>query len=607
MPDVTTAKDLLDKLNQEYFDIHKTYEDLFWKNRMGDASLAEATLVARQKRDDYRSDEQLLQQIKEVAAEADEPYASRLLGWANFLELYQVPKDLRPLHQKILELEDKIRHHRAHRKEGYIDPTHGEFVPTSKNKLYLLMRTHEDEAVRKAAFEATEKLNIENVDDYVQLVGMRNQYAQALGYDDFYSYKARINEQMTKEEIFDIFQGIFDATKNYYFGELDKRIADDKRLLDPWNRGYLLSGDYTKQEDPYFQFSEAVDRWGRSFAAMGIKFRGGTLQLDLLDRPGKENNGFCHWPDLIRYDGDTRIPGSTNFTANVVLGQVGAGHRSLVTLFHEGGHAAHLMNADSRDIYNNHEYPPASTAWDETQSQFIDTLMSSVEWSDRYAKDSDGASYPFELYAEQVEKLSFLRAGAIYSIFMIMSFERWVYEDKDLTAEKVVEYARRAYAMVAPQGAGTAVFPLTAMHIYDWEASCAYHGYGLADIAVAQWRDYFYTKYGYIVDNPSVYSEMSAVWKYGAEKSFAELVQEATGKPLAPDAYARELNMPPQELIERAKSRLNKMAEVPPFDGAVDLDATIRMVHGTEVIADNSISFEDMATRYRDWIIDQTK
>lgn len=48
--------------------------------------------------------------------------------------------------------------------------------------------------------------------------------------------------------------------------------------------------------DPYFPFEEAVDVWARTFAGLGIQYRGATMQLDLCDRPGKYSNGFCHWP-----------------------------------------------------------------------------------------------------------------------------------------------------------------------------------------------------------------------------------------------------------------------------------------------------------------------
>ena len=42
----------------------------------------------------------------------------------------------------------------------------------------------------------------------------------------------------------------------------------------------------TKKLDPYFPFEQAVEAFGRTFSALGIKYRGGTMTLDLLDRKG---------------------------------------------------------------------------------------------------------------------------------------------------------------------------------------------------------------------------------------------------------------------------------------------------------------------------------
>lgn len=57
-----------------------------------------------------------------------------------------------------------------------------------------------------------------------------------------------------------------------------------------------LAGDIEREMDPYFPFEEAVDVWARTFAALGIQYRGARMRLDLCDRPGKYSNGFCHWP-----------------------------------------------------------------------------------------------------------------------------------------------------------------------------------------------------------------------------------------------------------------------------------------------------------------------
>src|SRR5436189_4233605 len=67
--------------------------------------------------------------------------------------------------------------------------------------------------------------------------------------------------------------------------------------------------------------------------------RGATMQLDLLERPGKYQNGFCHGPvpAWINEKGEW-VPGQINFTAEATPDQVGSGIRAINTLFHEGGH-----------------------------------------------------------------------------------------------------------------------------------------------------------------------------------------------------------------------------------------------------------------------------
>lgn len=72
--------------------------------------------------------------------------------------------------------------------------------------------------------------------------------------------------------------------------------------LDPWNFLFLRAGRIAAELDPYFSFGPALRRWGRSFAALGVRFRGATLTLDLVDRVGKYENGFMHGPEVAFFD-----------------------------------------------------------------------------------------------------------------------------------------------------------------------------------------------------------------------------------------------------------------------------------------------------------------
>lgn len=462
------------------------------------------------------------------------------------------------------------------------------------------MSTHADEKIRKACFVALENLAQACTKELVELVKLKNEYARALGFEDFYAYKVMIEEDMTKKELFSIFDTIFEKTK-YAFEDIREMEKTMPGLRKPWNRAFLLSGSFTAETDHYFPFEKALERWGRSFSQLGISYQGGTLQLDLLDREGKYDNGFCHWPELVHFEGKKRIPGASNFTCNVVYGQVGSSHRGYNTLFHEGGHAAHLLNTEETEACVNTEYPPASTAWDETQSMFLDTMLSSIEWNTRYAYSSEGQSYPFDLYEREVKKLRPLAPLRMNGITSVMSFERAIYEEKNLTEAKLLTIAKRIYRTYTDNSVDSLRL-LSIPHIYSWESSCSYQGYGLAEIALSQWREYFYKKYGYIVDNPNVGKEMKAVWKYGSAKPFPECVKLATGKKLSPDAYLKQVTMKAPAKIKQAKERIARLDNVKMSSKPINLNATIKLVHGKRVVATNKKSFEDMVSTYAAWL-----
>src|SRR5690606_36403009 len=125
--------------------------------------------------------------------------------------------------------------------------------------------------------------------------------------------------------------------------ELSAFAAEHEQgALDPWNFRFLRAGEVERELDSYFGFADALERWGRSFHALGVRYRGATLTLDLVDRSGKYENGFMHGPGPAYFDAGNWRPARVNFTANAVVGQIGSGLVAADTLFHDGGHAAHF-------------------------------------------------------------------------------------------------------------------------------------------------------------------------------------------------------------------------------------------------------------------------
>jgi len=599
------ASQFLDYLNEKYNKLHTTYENLFWISYMGDHSVDKKLNSALAARDEFRSNPEFLKQTKLFLEDSSIKDVKRLKAWKLFFEQYQIPESVLSLKKQIDDLESKIMEKRTTRKEGYIDPKTKKFVAASENAMRMISRTHSDEKYRKAAFEAMQKLPLDTINEYIELVNLRNIFATELGFENFYAYKLWNEEGMNMKDLFNLFDTIYEKTK-YAFADIRILEKTMPGLRHPWNYGYMLSGDFTKEEDQYYQFDQALDRWGRSFSAIGIDYQKGELQLDLLDRAGKYNNGFCHYPKVVYKKGNKLVKGVSNFTCNVVYGQPGSGMQGMHTLFHEGGHAADRLNSTESEICINTEYPPASTAWAETQSMFLDTMFASLEWKMRYAKNEKGESYPFELFERKVRKLGILSPLSMNGIHSVMEFEKRVYESKNITTEKIMSIAKQTSKKFFDYKDDT-ISLLNIPHIYSWESACSYHGYGLAELGLEQWRQYFYDKYGYIVDNPQVGKEMSKVWKLGSSKTFPEFIKLATGKKLSSKSFINTTTRPVNKRIALAKKRIARMEAVKQYIKPVNLNASIKMVHGKKVIADNKKSFEDMARKYGAWLKTQIK
>ncbi len=104
-----------------------------------------------------------------------------------------------------------------------------------------------------------------------------------------------------------------------------------------------------------------------------------------------------------------------------------------------------------------------------------------------------------------MKKIHKIASRSILSIAAIVKFEQELYtaNEEDLTPEWVIHLAK-FLSLKYFNYSQADLWILTVPHIYCWTSSAYCHGYGMAEMALYQFREYFHEKYGYIVDNAEV-------------------------------------------------------------------------------------------------------
>ncbi|KAL6764974.1 oligoendopeptidase [Haematococcus lacustris] len=603
------------KMNDAYEKVHKEYEDNFWSTKMAlKGASTEALARTKTAYEAFLGDAANLTAVRQLLAEGSpSPEQAKVLAIMEKTFKCYITEDPRAkeLKERLNTLEAELSGARNTMALGYKDPeAEGAFVKASSVVLRDKMRVSDAEATRKACWEGLRGIGPFVAQRFLDIVKARNQLARLLGYQDFYDYKVTSAEGFGKTRLFEIMDDLERRSRPIMEAARSKLAAEKgAAALEPWNIGYSLAGDTEKALDPYFPFEDAVDVWARTFAALGIHYRGSTMRLDLCDREGKYSNGFCHWPQPAwkRADGSW-VAAQTNFTSLATPSQVGSGKTALVTLLHEGGHAAHFANIVQRSPFFSQERAPTSVAYAENQSMFLDAFAGDAAWLARYARSREGQPVPMSVIEAHKRATQPYEVFALRGMLAVPYFEKALYEmpEDQLTVEALIQLADKVEQDI--QG-GLAGRPLLSVpHILADEASCYYHGYVLAEMSVHQTRAYFDAKLGgKLVDNPQVGKELAEVyWAPGNGAAFLDLVQQLTGTPLAADAWIKHLEQPLEQLLEQERAAYAEAVAAGPRlkpGEEPDIGMRVLLVHGDEVIADSAdAGLAAAVAKFKAWV-----
>ena len=235
-------------------------------------------------------------------------------------------------------------------------------------------------------------------------------------------------------------------------------------------------------------------------------------------------------------------------------------------------------------------------AYAETQSMFCDSLLEDADWLSRYARSIEGRPMPTELIRKRIERSQPYRAFEERMILVVPYFERALYAfpDSELTAERVLALARETELRILGVESHR---PLLAIpHLLNQESAASYHGYLLANMAVYQTRAWFLREYGFITDNPAVGPLLAEkYWAPGNALTHDETLRALTGEGFSARYLAEDCNRSVEEALKEAEASIKAAAgRSYPVDFPATLDATVRVIDGLEVLADNSVSERKM-------------
>lgn len=415
----------------------------------------------------------------------------------------------------------------------------GQRVPD--NTLSEVLKNEINVERRKMAWEASKMVGEEVSEKLKELIKLRNKAAKSLGFSNYYELELYLSEQ-NLEEIFLIFDKLAEIAEPSFIklkDNIDENLAKKYKIkksdLRPYHYqdfffqeiqaiGNVNMDDYLKEKD----VKQIVENFYTHINLPVIKM---LEKSDLYERDGKYQHAYCI--DIDR-EGDVRT-----------MCSVRNNRYWLETLMHELGHGVYSMNVSSNLPWLLREEAHIFTT--EAIAELFGSLPTTPLWLIEFAE------IPVEVVEKwrptlEMEKKMGLLIFCMWSEVMV-HFERALYEDPDqdlntLWWDLVEKYqkVKRIEGRDKPDWA--AKIHLTSSPVY-------YHNYMLGNLLAAQLLYKMAEQVG--VEAPSMISFKTKpelgnflkekIFTFGKLYPWNELIERATGEPLNPEYFAKEVQI----------------------------------------------------------------
>ncbi len=527
------ARAFIARHEQKLRPLEKAGNLAWWKaNLSGKAEDFQAKEQAENAMDQALSDPKAFAEVKSLRDRGGigDPLVKRSIDllYLSYLGKQVDPKLLQQMNAKSNAVERTFNTYRAPAGEKKL----------SENDVRQILRESKDLAEREQAWKGSKGVGRQVEPTLKELVKLRNQAAQKLGFHDYYVMSLYLNEQ-DEGALLALFAELDDLTRQPFQDmktRLDRRLARRYKIpverLQPWH-----------YEDPFFQEAPQLGRVSLDsvfakkdvlqicrdfYAGIGLPIDDVLQRSDLYEKEGKSPHAFS--TDIDR-EGDVRV-----------LANIRPNEYWMNTMLHELGHSAYSKNIDRQLPYTLRA--DAHILVTEGIAMMFGRVDRRAEWL-RPSLGLD-ARRARRLGAEarralRMESLIFSRWCQV-----MLHFERGLYANPDQDLSKLWWDAVEKYqGLRRPENRSE---PDYASKIHLVTAPVYYHNYMMGELFASQVHHALARELGVRDPGAFAYVERKAVGGFLKEKVFGpgarypwnELTRLATGEPLTAEYYAQD-------------------------------------------------------------------
>lgn len=399
------------------------------------------------------------------------------------------------------------------------------------NEIEEILNVSDDEAERKAVWQASKQVGGAVADRVRELVRLRNASARELGYADYYQMSLDLQElsepwlfevmdelERVTDEPFETWKAGLDASLAQRFGTTELRPW---HYADPFFQNLPPDGRVTL--DDLLKDMSAEDLAKETFARWNIDLSSVMKKSDLYPRERKCQHAFCL--DVDR-QGDVRI------LANVVPNE-----RWVETMLHESGHAAYDISIEKRLPYLLRR--PCHIFVTEAIAMLSGRMVRDLTWLKTIAGVPDDQIAPIAddvQRAVATQSLQFSRWGLV-----MVYFERDLYADPEADLDEVwwrhVEHFQKLSLPPedAPKDAWASKIHIAVAPVY-------YQNYLLGDLLTSQLVATARERFGGVVGSGEAGDLLKEkVFAPGNSLHWQEVIRLATDADLSARHLASEL------------------------------------------------------------------